>query len=103
MLFVTPKQAQRLIRDHLKTKRLNMDLTQEGLASRSGVSLSTLRKFEQSSEISFKSLMKIISILGDIDDLVEYFKPGNHTKFKSIDEVIKANQEKPVKKRGKRK
>ena len=52
MLFTSLSKAQKNIIQNIRERRLQMDLTQEGLAERSGVSLSTLRKFEQKGSIS---------------------------------------------------
>ena len=46
MLFISSSKAQKKIAENVRERRLQMDLTQEGLAERSGVPLSTLRKFE---------------------------------------------------------
>jgi transcriptional regulator with XRE-family HTH domain len=78
-----------------------MDLTQEGLAERSGVPLSTFRKFEQTGMISLESFLKILSIVGGLEEMIEGLKP-NTPPFKSIDEVIKIDK-KTVKKRGSKK
>ncbi|MCB4235425.1 helix-turn-helix domain-containing protein [Kaistella anthropi] len=80
----------------MRERRLQMDLTQEGLAERSGVPLSTLRKFEQTGMISLESFLKILSIVGGLEEMIEGLKP-NTPAFKSIDEVIKIDK-KTVKK-----
>ena len=55
MLFTSLSKAQKNIIQNIRERRLQMDLTQEGLAERSGVPLSTLRKFEQTGMISLES------------------------------------------------
>ena len=52
MLFTSLSKAQNTIVQNVRERRLQMDLTQEGLAERLGVYLSTLRKFEQKGSIS---------------------------------------------------
>ena len=94
------KAHQKLV-ENIRERRLQMDLTQEGLAERSGVPLSTLRKFEQTGMISLESFLKIISIVGGLEEMIEGLKP-NTPAFKSIDEVIKIDK-KTVKKRGSKK
>ena len=47
------------IAERAKLKRLEQNLTQEGLALRSGVSLGSIKRFERSGEISLKSLIDI--------------------------------------------
>ena len=49
----------------LKTRRLSRNLTQEGLARRSGVALGTLKKFERLGAISLVSLIRLVVALGE--------------------------------------
>lgn len=65
-----------------------MDLTQEGLAKRSGVPLPTLRKFEQRGSISLESFLKLLMVLGGLEELVKILKPSRPV-FSSIDDVLK--------------
>ena len=50
--LISLSKAQLKIADSIRARRLSMELTQEGLAERSGVPLATLRKFEQKGAIS---------------------------------------------------
>ncbi|MDD2246226.1 MAG: helix-turn-helix transcriptional regulator [Proteiniphilum sp.] len=43
----------------MKTRRLEMNLTLEGLASRAGISYGTYRRFEVSGEISLRNLAMV--------------------------------------------
>ena len=101
MLFISLSKVQEKLIQNIRERRLQMNLTQEGLAERSGVPLSTLRKFEQKGMISLDSFLKILSVVGGLEEMVEVLKPNKH-EFKSIDEVIKASEVQP-KKRGSRK
>ena len=49
----------------LRTRRLARNLTQEGLARRSGVALGTLKKFERSGAISLVSFIRLVVALGE--------------------------------------
>ena len=101
MLFISLSKAQKNLVQNIRERRLQMDLTQEGLSERSGVPLSTLRKFEQTGMISLESFLKILSIVGGLEEIIEVLKP-NTPAFKSIDEVLKSDG-KTVKKRGSKK
>ena len=101
MLFISLSKAQKTLAQNVRERRLHTDLTQEGLAERSGVALSTLRKFEQTGMISLESFLKILSIVGGLEEVIEVLKP-NKPVFKSIDEVLN-NDEKTIKKRGSKK
>lgn len=101
MLLISQSKAQRKIVENIRERRLQMELTQQGLSQRSGVPLSTLRKFEQKGGISLESLLKILMVVGGLEDIINALKPKQQH-FKSIDQVIKA-EEKSTRERGNRK
>lgn len=95
----TPKSVMEQLGENFRQKRLSLDLTQEGLASKSGVSLGSLKRFENSSQISLESLLKLSVVLGCLDDFLHIAK-AKETPFGSLDELLQM-KEKPSKKRGK--
>ncbi len=101
MLFISFSKVQKSLIDNVRERRLQMNLTQEGLAERSGVPLPTLRKFEQKGLISLDSFLKLLLVVGGLEEMVDAIKPKENS-FKSIDDVLKSD-EKPIKKRGSRK
>lgn len=101
MLFISLSKVQIKIVESIRDRRLQMELTQEGLSVRAGVALSTLRKFEQKGVISLDSFLKILSVVGGLEEIVDALKPKEQN-FKSIDEVLKTEQ-KSTRKRGSRK
>lgn len=101
MLFISSSKVQKKIAENVRERRLQMDLTQEGLAERSGVPLSTLRKFEQKGNISLESFLKLLSVIGGLEEVINALKP-NIPNFKSIDDVLKTEAE-IIKKRGRKK
>ncbi|MFY0686433.1 MAG: helix-turn-helix transcriptional regulator [Cyclobacteriaceae bacterium] len=86
--LTTTSIAQEKIANHIRDLRLNKGLTQEGLANRSGVSLPTLRKFEQKGLISLESFLKIVMVFDRLDNVIQALEPSQK-EFSSIDEVIK--------------
>ena len=72
--------AQKIVRLRKRKK-----ITQKQLAARSGVSLGSLKRFEQSGEISLQSLTKIAIALDVENELQDLF---NNVPFASIEEVI---------------
>lgn len=72
--------AQKIVRLRKRKK-----ITQKQLAARSGVSLGSLKRFEQSGEISLQSLTKIAISLDVENELEDLF---NNVPFASIEEVI---------------
>lgn len=101
MLFNSLTNLQKKLVDNIRERRLKMELTQEGLAERSGVPLPTLRKFEQKGQISLDSFLKLLSIVGGLEEMIDVLKPKEQH-FKSIDDVLKS-EKKIIKKRGSRK
>ncbi|NQY82965.1 MAG: helix-turn-helix domain-containing protein [Alphaproteobacteria bacterium] len=91
--LLTISKAQKLLSEQLKARRLQQGFTQEGLAKRSGVSLPTLRKFEQKGLISLESFLKLLMVLGSLEDIVDALKPDDET-FKSIDDVLEDRPQK---------
>lgn len=65
--------------------RKRKKISQKELALRSGVSLGSVKRFEQSGEISLQSLTKIAIALGVEGELESLF---DNVPFESIEEVI---------------
>ncbi|WP_232538931.1 transcriptional regulator [Chryseobacterium sp. JV274] len=67
-----------------------MELTKEGLAERSGAALSALRKYEPKEIISLDSFLKLLSVVLGLEELINSLEP-NKTNFKTIDDVLKVD------------
>ena len=98
MSLITLNKAQKRITQNMRDLRLGRGLTQKGLAERSGVSVSSLRKFEQKGSISLDSFLKLALTLGCMDKLIIATQPME-SNFSSIDDVLAKEDKKP--KRGK--
>lgn len=83
--FKLPNEIAKDIALKEKEKRKKKKLTQAELSSRSGVSLASLKRFEQTGEISFVSLLKVASVLDELEDFEKLF---SREEYKSIQEVI---------------
>ena len=80
-----PGQVQLEVAAREKERRKRLGLTQAQLAKKAGVSLGSLRRFEQEGQISFESLVSICFALGCQDELGQLFsKPA----YRSIEEVL---------------
>jgi len=80
-----PGEAVRDIAAREKKLRKARHLTQQQLAQKAGVSLGSLRRFEQTGSIAFESLVSIAYALGCENDLDGLFaQPA----YASIEEVI---------------
>ena len=81
--------VQREIAGRFKARRLALNLTQEGLAARSGVSWSSLKRFERTGLIALDSLLRIalvLDCLGDFDGVCA--DDGRSLSTKSLDEIL---------------
>jgi len=96
--LMTVSKAQNTLAENTRARRLAMGLTQAGLAKRSGVSLPTLRKFEQKGLISLESFLKLMMVLDGLARIVEASAP-EQSAFTSIDDVLEADK-KPARKKG---
>ncbi len=66
--LITIDEAKVGIARRFKTRRLAMNLPQRDLASRAGVSLASLKRFEREGLISLSSLLRLAMALGCIND-----------------------------------
>ena len=64
-----PSDYQEMLQARLKFWRKKAGYTQQDLASRSMVSLGSLKRFEQDGEISLMSFLRLFHILGKLDDM----------------------------------
>ena len=64
----SPNDVLKEVRDRLKQRRLALNLTQAGVAKRSGVTLGSLKRFERTGLIAFDSLLKLALVLDCLDD-----------------------------------
>ncbi|MDR1997999.1 MAG: helix-turn-helix transcriptional regulator [Candidatus Margulisbacteria bacterium] len=70
-----------------RLRRKEAKLSQAALASRAGVSLGSLKRFEQTGEIALSSFIRIAYVLGYEHDLEQLLTRKN---YQSLDEIINA-------------
>ena len=70
----TSESVTRVIIESFKKRRKELKYSQKRLAERSLVSFGSIKRFEQTGEISFQSLLKIAEVLGYLDDFKNLFK-----------------------------
>ncbi len=93
----TPRDVARQIAARVKARRLELNLTQEGAATRAGLKFATYRRFEQTGEISLKGLLQIGFALNALPDFDALFA---HRQYQSLDNVL--NEQNVTRKRGKK-
>lgn len=79
-----PKYIASMMAKEVAAIRLGKNLTQAELAQQSGVSLGSLKRFEQKQEISLKNLLKLALVLGFLDRFEEIFQSTAHQSFEEI-------------------
>ena len=87
----TPVNVQHELAARFKARRLALDLTQEGLAARAGVSWGTLKRFEGTGLISLDALLKLALVLECLEDFNQICTDqGRSLTTKSLDEILDA-------------
>ena len=95
--IATPSDIAMQIAARVKARRLELNLTQEGLASRAGVKFATYRRFEQTGEISLRGLLQVGFALNCLDEFNDLFA---QKQYQSLDDVL--NEQRLNRKRGKK-
>jgi transcriptional regulator with XRE-family HTH domain len=95
----TPASIMQTLKEKFKDRRLTLDFTQEGLSNKSGVSLGSLKRFENSGQISLESLLKLALVLECLDDFSNIAQK-QEIQAHSIDELLKTSKMEKIKKRG---
>ena len=73
----------------IRSRRLARNLTQKGLARRSGVALGTLKKFESTGRISLGSFVRLAVALKDEAALERLLL---EEEFRTLDDVLRAGR-----------
>lgn len=84
---ITPKDIDKLIAGRIRNIRRRRKISQQELGEKAGVSLGSVKRFEQTGEISLMSLTKITIALGIDDEMKNLFAD---VLFQSIEEVKNA-------------
>lgn len=92
-----PNDVAMQIAARVKSRRLELNLTQEGMATRAGVKFATYRRFEQTGEISLRGLLQVGFALNALSDFGALF---SQRQYQSLDDVL--NERGVNRKRGKK-
>lgn len=93
----TPPEIALQIAARVKARRLELNLTQEGLAKRAGIKFATFRRFEQTGEISLRGLLQVGFALNALAEFDALFA---QKQYQSLDDVL--NEQNVTRKRGKK-
>ncbi len=94
--LATPEQVAKDLAGRAKALRLAQGWKQTTLAERSGVSLASLRRFEESGRISLQSLLALAFALHRLDDFAAVLKLPPASSIAELEKV----EQRPVRKRG---
>ncbi len=80
----TPKGAQERLASKFRQLRTLRNLSRKSLATMSGVSEPSIKRFERTGNISLQSLLRLADVLGALSEFLELFEPPVAT---SLDEI----------------
>ena len=85
----TPQDVQRELAARFKARRLSLNLSQEGLAARAGVSWGSLKRFERTGLIGLNALLKLALVLDFLADFDQLGTDHRHNLTgKSLDSIL---------------
>ena len=73
-----PQEIMLLLALRVKNIRKNKGISQFELAQRSGVSLGSIKRFEQSGKISMESFLMLLHILGRLEEMDSILMEGEN-------------------------
>ena len=92
----TPEQVSQTLSERVKELRLARGWKQLTLAQRSGVSLASLRRFEESGRVSLQNLLDLAFALNRLDDFETLFEGPRASSLAELE----AGEKRPTRKRG---
>lgn len=95
--FLSPHELAERIRDRARMRRLHINMTQRELAERAGVSYGSVKRFEQTGEISLKNLLRIAIVLDAADEFESLFHTAS---YQSVRELVESKKKKQKKRAG---
>jgi transcriptional regulator with XRE-family HTH domain len=94
--LATPEQISQTLAARIKELRLARGWKQATLAQRSGVSLASLRRFEESGRVSLQHLLALAFALNRLDDFDALFQAPRASSIAELE----AAEKRPTRKRG---
>ena len=84
--YLMPSEMRWKLRDRFRERRKECGYSQQAIAKKSGVSLGSIKRFEQTGEISLTSFCKLLAAIGYLNDLDEVMKQPT---YHSLDQTQK--------------
>ncbi len=85
-----PEDLGRALAERAKRRRLDMNLTQAGVAMRAGMSARSLKRFESTGEIALTSLLRIAHVLDATREFQQLFPEKAPL---SLDDILKKKKQ----------
>lgn len=95
--LLTPTETRKLLAERFKTLRLLAGYKRLTLASLSGVSVASLKRFETSGQVSLDNLLHMVHALGRLEEFADLFMEARAETMEQLREGAK----KQIPKRGK--
>ncbi len=80
----TPFEVRKTLAQRHRVLRTQMKMSQQEMAERSGVSLGSLKRFENQGKISLESLLKLVHLIGRMEEFNNLLLPSEN-----MDEIKK--------------
>ncbi|MCD4675903.1 MAG: hypothetical protein K8S18_07895 [Desulfobacula sp.] len=93
--LLTPEEVSKNLAARLKKIRLNRKWKRSTLAKRSGVTGASLKRFEQTGEVSMKNFLKLAFTIGRLDEVDKLLCQSTVQSIKELEQ-----REKKIPKRG---
>ena len=94
--MISPNDVMLQMANRLRKLRIEQNITQLELARRVGVAVGTVKRFEHTGEVQFRTLLDIAFVLGRLDDFQMIFasidKPKSLFSMKDIRERKRARR-----------
>ena len=82
----TPKEIAGILAERNKNLRLSKKWKRTTLSERSGVSVASLIRFEQTAQISLNNFLKLLSALGRLDEARKLLLPPSAGSIEELEE-----------------
>ena len=76
-MLIVPQDVMHTCAKRARELRIRQNITQKELAERVGVAEGTIKRFERTGEVQFRTLLGIALVLGRLDDFVDVFKKSD--------------------------
>lgn len=83
-LLYSPGEMARAVGENARALRLSKNLSRKTLALKSGVSESSIKRFETTGAITLEALILLATALGDLDEIPKLFKPSQPESLEAL-------------------